>query len=107
MWAPQRGRRNPSSDLVPRPPSPQGRRKKQFGFPLSLGERGTRKAEGAPRFACRGGEGSLPELSNFYCHPGRTGGSLNGFAAIASTFTRLGWIYEKVQASNIIRGEQR
>src|SRR5271167_4326215 len=74
MWAPQRGRRNPSSDLVPRPPSPQGRRKKQFGFPLSLGERGTRKAEGAPRFACRGGEGSLPELSNFYCHPGRAGG---------------------------------
>jgi hypothetical protein len=24
MWAPQRGRRNPSSDLVPRPPSPRG-----------------------------------------------------------------------------------
>ena len=37
-----------------------------MAFSLSLGERGTRKA---------GGEGSLPEVSNLYCHPGRAGGS--------------------------------
>jgi len=60
---------------------------------LSLGERGDRKAEGAPRSARRGGEGSFPnaphpptnlrpELSTFYCLPGRAGGSPDGLACV-------------------------
>ena len=90
--------RDPSPDLVPRPPSPLGEGRSLLSAPprasmisLSLGERGDRKAEGAPRSAGGGGEGSfpiarhasrnlLPELSNFYCLPGRAGGSPNGLA---------------------------
>jgi hypothetical protein len=83
-WGPSKGpRNNPSSGFVPQPPSPQGRRK-TIPFPSLRGRGWT-----APRAFPGGrgpGEGSWPktplpsprlllEMSNFYCHPGRAGGS--------------------------------
>src|SRR5208337_4597431 len=107
MLAPQRGRGKQRPLTRPRPSATLSPRRGcgLLGAPphtliiaLSLGERGDRKAEGAPRFAGCGGEGSfpnarhpsrnlLPELSNFYCLPGRAGGSPYGlglrFCAVA------------------------
>ena len=90
MLSPQRGReKDPSPDLVPRPPSPLGEGWGFLGAPphvyiiaLSLGERGDRKAVGEGSFpnARRPSRNVLPDLSNYCCHPGRAGGSPNGLA---------------------------
>jgi hypothetical protein len=85
MLASQRGRtgKDPSPDLVPRPPSPLGEGCGLLGAPphssmisLSLGERGDRKAvgEGSLPNARHASRNLLPELSNFFCLPGRAGG---------------------------------
>src|SRR5271157_3722167 len=98
--------RDPSPDLVPRPPSPLGEGCGPLGAPprtsiiaLSLGERGDRKAEGAPRFASCGGEGSPPptlgprEIYSRSCRtstasPAEPGGPLNGLGILPGEFVQ-------------------